>query len=111
MLNSALINLTRSNSLSKLRRIGPALEDINRAIELKPNDYRNYMIRGAIYGRNNNITKSMADFKKALQMNPKSAKTYFMRGIIYKYFKKDLDRAKQDIRKACRMGFYMACTK
>ena len=107
----ARLYLTRSNSLSKLRRIGPALEDINRAIELEPNDYRNYMIRGAIYGRNNNINKSMADFEKALQMNPKSAKTYFMRGNIYKYYKKDLDRAKQDIRKACRMGFYMACTK
>jgi tetratricopeptide (TPR) repeat protein len=101
----------RSHSLSKLRRIGPALEDINRAIELEPNDYRNYMIRGAIYGRNINITESMADFEKALQMNPKSAKTYFMRGIIYKYFKKDLERAKQDIRKACKMGFYMACTQ
>jgi Tfp pilus assembly protein PilF len=92
-----------------LRRIDPALKDIKKAIALKPDDYRNYMIRGSIYGRSMNFSKSMADFEKALQMNPKSGKTYFLRGIIYKHFKKDLHRAKQDFEKACNIGFYMAC--
>jgi len=78
--------------------------------EFKPKDYRNYMIRGVVYGRNKNFNKAMADFKKALQMNPKSAKTYFLRGNVYKH-KKDLDRAKRDLEKACLMGFHMACKK
>jgi len=50
----------------------------------------------------------MADFKKALQMNPKSGKTYFLRGNVHR-FTKELIRGKQDLEKACRLGFCMAC--
>ncbi len=45
-------------------------------MELKPEDYRNYMIRGVVYGRNRNFSKAMADFEQALQMNPNSGKIY-----------------------------------
>jgi len=50
----------------------------------------------------------MADFKKALQMNPKSGKAYFLRGNVYR-FKKDFISGKQDLEKACRLGFCGAC--
>lgn len=50
----------------------------------------------------------MTDFKKALQMNPNSGKTYFLRGNVHR-FKNDLIRGKQDLEKACRLGFCRVC--
>lgn len=48
-----------------------ALENIDKAIEFKPNDDRFYRIRGYIFAGLHESTKALADIKKAQELNPK----------------------------------------
>jgi tetratricopeptide (TPR) repeat protein len=65
----------RSNRKIHQGNLGGAIEDINTAIKLKPNDSRNYNARGLVYEKSGNYESAMADFKQAFMLNPHSAET------------------------------------
>jgi tetratricopeptide (TPR) repeat protein len=57
------------------RNYAGAIEDLNTAIKLRPNDSQNYNARGLVYEKCGNYEAAMADFEYALRLNPYSAET------------------------------------
>ena len=67
-------------------KLTEALSNLNKAIELAPNDPNNdkaYNNRGNIYNNNGNYTKAISDFSKAIELNPTLAQAYSNRGSAY----------------------------
>ena len=69
-----------------------AIEDYNKAIELKPEAVEPYNNRGVAYCDKNDYTRAIHDFSKAIQLRPALAVPYNNRGAAY-YNKGDYTRA------------------
>jgi len=90
-------------SISYLRsqppKVNEAIADLDRAIELNPDLYPAYLIRGQIYQQLKKPNKALADYNLAIELNPQFSEAYSQRGILYfglQKFQKaqiDLDRA------------------
>ncbi|KAK9759540.1 hypothetical protein K7432_017372, partial [Basidiobolus ranarum] len=61
-----------------------AVQDFDRAIELKPNRLELYDCRAAVYERSGNIQAAYRDAKKMITMFPSNAKGYIRAGKILK---------------------------
>lgn len=87
---------------------GKALEDANSAIKANPNFWGGYSQRGSVYIAMKDYDKSLESYNKAISMDPKNGPAYYSRSNLYTLMgKKGL--AKQDIRKACELGFEIVC--
>jgi len=90
-----------------------AILDINKAIELNPNDAMAYEIRGSAYQQGKgNYDQAILDFSKAIELNPNDAGAYEIRGSAYQG-KGNHDQAILDYTKAIEIdphyaGFYAA---
>ena len=60
-----------------------AIEDFNKAIDLKPDYAKAYYNRGIAYGDKGDFDRAIEDFNKAIDLNPDYAKAYYSRGIAY----------------------------
>ena len=63
-----------------------------------------YNIRGVDYGEKGQYDQAIANYNKAIEMAPEYAKAYSNRAIAY-YFKKEYDKAWEDVRKAKNLGY------
>jgi tetratricopeptide (TPR) repeat protein len=63
----------RANWRESKRNFDGAIDDLNTAIKLKPNDSRNYNARGIIYEKTGKYEAARTDFEYALSLNPYSA--------------------------------------
>ncbi|MGD0280151.1 MAG: tetratricopeptide repeat protein [Smithella sp.] len=60
-----------------------AIEDYNRAIEIKPDHAEAYNNRGISYGNLGNYRQAIEDFNKAVEIKPDYAIVYYNRGNAY----------------------------
>ncbi|MBI3964789.1 MAG: tetratricopeptide repeat protein [Chloroflexi bacterium] len=60
-----------------------AVADANRAIDLDPEHFLGYYVRGSVYSRVRQETRAIADFDMAIKLAPNFAPSYSNRGSIY----------------------------
>lgn len=60
-----------------------ALEDYNKAIELKPNYAQAYFNRGTLFMKLNKKQEALGDFSKAIELEPDFWKAFLNRGFLY----------------------------
>ena len=85
-------NFNQRDSLMK------ALENYNKAIELKPTDVEYVVNRGATYAKLGDLQNSLNNLNQAEQIDPSFANIYLNRSVIYNQMQ-DLPRALADIDK------------
>jgi tetratricopeptide (TPR) repeat protein len=73
-LNRAIAQKMSGDALS-------ALSDMNKAIELQPQDADLYKLRGNIHVLLDDYFEAINDYTKAIELNNESAEAYFNRGI------------------------------
>jgi Flp pilus assembly protein TadD len=78
-----------------------ALEEINNAIKLNPNNANYFYVRGIAYQKSNELIKALNDYKQALKLNPRHIDAIMKCGIVYGKL--------NDENKACDY-FKLACT-
>jgi tetratricopeptide (TPR) repeat protein len=101
--NGAVHYVDRGRAYAALKENKKALNDYNKAIELKeyPPAY-NY--RGDMYKNLKDYSKALADYSKAIELNPEKAKDYFYtnRGQVYLELFED-EKALEDFSKALEL--------
>jgi len=80
-----------------------ALDLLNRAIELNPNDAINYNNRGVALYKLGRYQQAIKDFNRAIHLDPNDLYAYNNRGNAYYELEKK-NRACNDWRKACDLG-------
>ena len=80
-----------------------AIEDYNKAINLKPDNPDAYNNRGTIYTKLGQYQLAIEDFNNAIRLNPDDADTYFNRGIVY-FTQGNNKPGCFDAQKACALG-------
>ncbi len=78
-----------------------ALQLLNQAVCLKPDDPEAYSIRGFIYSIKGDIDSAIQVLTIAIRLKPDYAVAYYQRGIAF-YAKGDVDNALQDYTQAIR---------
>ncbi len=78
-----------------------ALEEINSAIKLVPNNPNYFYVRGTAYQKLNELLKALIDYKQALKLNPRHTDAILKCGIVYGKL--------NEKNKACEY-FKLACT-
>jgi tetratricopeptide (TPR) repeat protein len=96
-LNRAIAQKMSGDALS-------ALNDINKAIELEPENAVLYKIRGNIYILLNNHFAAIHDYTKAIALDNNLAEAYFNRGIAY-ILANDRTKACSDFQKSMDLGY------
>jgi curved DNA-binding protein CbpA len=81
-----------------------AIADLERAIELAPQDPEAYRQRGNAWGRKGDVDQALADYDRALRIAPKDSAIFHDRGLMWQR-NKDLDKALVDLDHAVRMSF------
>lgn len=84
-----------------------AIDDLNKALELKSDFALVYGYRGLAYAGIGELDLAIRDFSRTIQSKPKSAYTYANRGIAYQK-KGEIDRAIKDFSKAIELFPYYA---
>jgi len=85
-----------------------AIEDFSQAITLNPQDFEAYYRRGISYYYQNDYNHAIEDFTHVIKLNPTYSEVYYNLGIANKA-KGDIYRALGDFKKACNLGFDLAC--
>lgn len=87
------------NDYYKISEFDKAIENYNKALELRPDLLETYFNRGLAYTRKQEYDKAIEDLTKVIELNPNLAEAYYTRGLVYEY-KQDYPRAIQDYDKA-----------
>ncbi len=80
-----------------------ALADINKAIEIKPNDKIYYLNRGIVHLLLNNYSQTLEDYNKTIELDNNFCMAYNNRAALFLNMNQ-LNKAKQDITKAQSLG-------
>ena len=73
-----------------------AIQNYDKAIELKPDFFGAYNSRGIAYRRKGDLDKAIQNYGKAIELKPDFTDAYYNRGIAY-VEKGDFDKAIQDL--------------
>jgi tetratricopeptide (TPR) repeat protein len=79
-----------------------AINELNQAIDLKPDDAEAYFYRADAYHNKGMEDEAIADYSKAIELVPDDAHAHYRRGIVYSY-KGDLDSAIADFNSAIKL--------
>jgi len=79
-----------------------AIQNYDKAIELKPDYAEAYNNRGVAYGEKDDFDKAIQNYDKAIELKPDYAKAYNNRGVAY-VEKRDFDKAIQNYDKAIEL--------
>jgi tetratricopeptide (TPR) repeat protein len=71
--------LLRGRAHAGDKKLNPALEDFNKAIEAKPELVEAYIERGVAFTQARRFDDAIGDLNRAIELDPKSAKAYAMR--------------------------------
>ena len=86
---------THARILLKQKRYEECIALSEKIIDLKPDWYKGYYIRGLAHHDNGNLDRALSDYTQALKLNPKFANAYYERGIAY-HDKKEMRQAISD---------------
>ena len=79
-----------------LHDLDGALGDLNRAVELAPQDPASRFSRGFCYSRKGELDKSLADYEEAIRLDPDYTEVYRERGYVLA-LRDDYDKAMADL--------------
>jgi tetratricopeptide (TPR) repeat protein len=77
------VDITRVNQVEAMRALKPALSDIEKALELKPDNPEAYEGRAAVYMMTNQPREAIENLDRAIELAPKNAETRTTRGFMY----------------------------
>jgi tetratricopeptide (TPR) repeat protein len=80
-----------------------ALQDVNQALRLDPNNPAAYAVRGGVYAGLGNYKQAIADSTKAIQLLPDNYPAYAIRGVAY-YYSGNKQKALADLRKSVSLA-------
>ena len=80
-----------------------AIADLNKAIELEPDNPTIYHNRAYIYLNTDQLYEAIADESKAIELDASYALAYYNRGIVY-YNIGEIDLAIADLNKAIELS-------
>jgi tetratricopeptide (TPR) repeat protein len=80
---SDVIYCIRGAAYGKLGNYAQAIEDSDRAIEIRPGYADAYKNRAVAYGELGNYRQAISDYDKAIEINPKYDYAYNNRGVAY----------------------------
>lgn len=86
-----------------------ALGDLNRVVELLPNDSVAYNNRGVIYSNKHEYARAIADFTRAIKLSPNGVSAYGGRGGAYLMIGQ-YDNAIADLQQAIKLDSSIALT-
>ncbi len=93
----------RGRSFYEKKNYDSAISDLEKAIELDPNDANMYYWRGFCFYEKEDFDNAISDFSKAIELDPNDANIYYWRGICF-YDKEDFDNAISDFSKAIELN-------
>ena len=79
------------------------IADLNKAIEVAPNDYRGYGARALIYMNAGNAMMALPDVQKVISLNPKLPEAYFSRAMCKLALGQTMGVA-DDVKKGRKLG-------
>lgn len=100
---NALFYYQREQAEMQCRMYQQALDDINKAVELAPEDENLWAEKGAVHMRVNQLDEAVPAFEKAISINAEYAAAYRMLGYCYS-LKKMKKEAKANYEKAKQLG-------
>lgn len=71
--------LLRARANAGDKKLNPALDDLNKAIEAKPDLIDAYVERGIVFTQVRRFDDAIGDFTRAIEMDPQNVKAYAMR--------------------------------
>jgi tetratricopeptide (TPR) repeat protein len=71
--------LLRARAYAGDKKFNPALDDLNKVIELKPDVADAYIERGIVFTQTRRFDDAIGDLTRAIEIDPKSVKAYAMR--------------------------------
>jgi len=80
-----------------------AIEYLNNAIQLQPNNAETYFKRGTAYINLRQYQQAFYDFNDAIRLKPDAANAYNDRGVIY-LMHGNKEAGCRDVQKACELG-------
>ena len=104
-----------ANALGALKegKHDEAIENLNKAIELTPNNAGAYRVRGLARHMRGDYDKAVSDLSQAIEMDPKDAPAHGMRGNAYRE-RKEYDKAIADLSRAIELvgdDFYVRSSR
>ena len=99
--NYAALN-ARAYAYIRNAKLQQAIPDINKAIQIQPNEPDAYQTRGILYLEQKKYNLALEDLNKAIKLKP-NAEAFFYRGAI-KDIMKDKTGACEDLKKAASLG-------
>jgi tetratricopeptide (TPR) repeat protein len=97
------VDITKVNQAAAMRALGPALSDLEMALELKPDNAEAYEGRAAVYMMTKQPRKAIENLDKAIELAPKNAETRTTRGFMYLMLQQP-ERAIADFDKSIEMA-------
>ena len=73
-----------------------AINCFTRAIELNPDDYESFKLRGDCYNKSFDTVKALSDYESSISLNKNFIETYLARANYYHYTLKDYKKAIED---------------
>ena len=83
--------------------VAKEIEELNKFIQLDPNDAMAYNNRGTVYDKLDEYRLAIQDYGKAIQLDPNNAVAYFNRGFVYDILG-EYAKASADFAKACSLA-------
>jgi len=84
------------------------IEDFEQAIKINPDYFDAYHNLGYLYGKGNQLQKSLEYFNKALEINPAHTKALLDRSYTYHLLGNE-KKSEEDLKKSCDLGYEQAC--
>ena len=92
----------------KLKNFDMALDNLHKAVSLKPDNFESYRILDYLLTEKKRWPEIIENWDNFLTLYPQHAEAYFQRSGAY-YHQGSLTRAKNDLDQACRLGNNDAC--
>ncbi len=108
--NKSLADKNSDNAISLIMsgNYNKAIEEINSAIKLNPNNANYFYVRGTAYQKSNELLKALNDYKQALKLNPRHIDAIMKCGIVYGKLN-DKNKACDYFKLACSYGDSEGC--
>jgi Flp pilus assembly protein TadD len=87
----------------EMKDTAKALIDLNKAIQLNPNESFAFNLRGMIHKRRGDLNNALADFSHCIEIDPNTGYHYTNRAYVYLQLGDTL-AARRDLKEAIRRG-------